>query len=331
MKKILVTGASGYIGKHCIAELINEGYHVKGTVRNLSQGKQIKSDIEEFLKQSINLNFIETSLNHNSGWEEAVKDCDGILHVASPFPSGHVKNENDLILPAKEGTLRVLNAAKASGVERVIMTSSNAAISNGHVGIDSFDESYWTNIEGKGITAYTKSKTLAEKVAWEFVTNNSEIKLTTINPVLVWGPGIGNHLNSASLAIFKMLYKKEQPMLPKIIIPIVDVRDVAKMHINALKNDNSIGKRFLLSENTYWMKELSKCIIQLGYNAPSIEAPDFLIRILAIFDKKIKQALPYLGVNFSLNTDRAKNILGFNPVSLKETCKDTAEYFNKLL
>jgi dihydroflavonol-4-reductase len=331
MEKILVTGASGYIAKHCIAELIKCGYKVKGSLRDLSIAKQIKSDIEDFLKQSIELEFVEAALNHDSGWDKAVKNCNGILHVASPFPAGQVENENDLIIPAKEGTLRVLNAAKTAGIERVIMTSSNAAISYGHVDIVLFDETHWTNIESRGITAYTKSKTIAEKVAWEFVAENPEIKLTTINPVLVWGPGIGNHLHSASLAVFKMLFKKEQPMVPKIILPIVDVRDVAKMHVNALKNDKSIGQRFLLSENTYWMKEISKCLIQLGYKAPSFEAPDFLIRILAKFDKNVKQAIPYLGFKFSLNTNHARNVLGFNPIPLKETCKDTAEYLSALL
>ena len=243
----------------------------------------------------------------------------------------YIENENDLIIPAKEGTMRVLNAAKNSGIKRVVITSSNAAISYGHKDIDEYDENNWTNIEAMGITAYTKSKTIAEKSAWDFVSDNPGIKLTAINPVLVWGPGIGNHLHSSSLAIFKMLFKKEQPMVPKIIIPTVDVRDVAKMHVNALKIDESIGKRFLLSENTYWMKEISQCIKDLGYNAPTMEAPDFLIKLMAKFDKSLVAAIPHLDFRFTLNTNQARDILGFNPFSLKDTCKDTANYFKAIL
>ena len=331
MKKILVTGASGYIAKHCVAELIKEGYSVKGTIRDINKGAGVKTDLEDYLKQSIDLEFVETTLDHDNGWEEAVKDCDGILHVASPFPRKYIENENDLIIPAKEGTMRVLNAAKNSGIERVVITSSNAAISYGHKDIDEYDENNWTNIEAKGVTAYTKSKTIAEKSAWDFVSDNPEIKLTAINPVLVWGPGIGNHLHSSSLAIFKILLKKEQPMVPKIIIPTVDVRDVAKMHVNALKIDESIGKRFLLSENTYWMKEISQCIKDLGYNAPTMEAPDFLIKLMAKFDKSLVAAIPHLGFRFTLNTKQARDILGFNPFSLKDTCEDTANYFKAIL
>jgi dihydroflavonol-4-reductase len=331
LKKILVTGASGYIAKHCLAELIKEGYSVKGTARDRSKGAAVKVDLENHLNQDIDIEFVETTLNDDRGWDEAVEGCDAIMHVASPFPRKYIENEDDLIIPAKEGTIHVLNAAKNAGVERVIITSSNAAISYGHKGIDVFDESCWTNIDAESVTAYTKSKTIAEKSAWDFVSKNPEIKLTTINPVLVWGPGIGNHLHSSSLAIYKMLFKKEQPMVPKIIIPIVDVRDVAKMHVSALKTDNSIGKRFLLSENTYWMKDISQCLKDLGYNAPTMEAPDFLIKLMAKFDKSLVAALPHLGFRFTLNTNQAKKILGFNPIPLKDTCRDTADYLSDLL
>ncbi len=331
MKKILVTGASGYIAKHCIAELIYGGYNVKGTVRDLQKARTVKNDLENHLNRKIEIDFAETTLDDTNGWDEAVEGCDAVMHVASPFPRRYIKNEDDLIIPAKEGTLNVLNAAKNAGIERIIITSSNAAISYGHGNKDNFDEKCWTNIDSDSITAYTKSKTIAEKSAWDFVSKNSEIRLTVINPVLVWGPGIGNHLHSSSLTIYKMLLKKEQPMVPKIIIPTVDVRDVAKMHISALNRDESIGKRFLISENTYWMKDISQCLKDLGYNAPTIQAPDFLIKLMAKFDKSLVAALPHLGFKYSLDTKQAKKILGFNPISLRDTCKDTADYLSKLI
>ena len=172
LKKILVTGASGYIAKHCLLELIKGGYSVKGTVRSLAKGNNVKVDLAKHLNKDINIEFVETTLDNSRGWDKAVEGCDAILHVASPFPRKHIENENDLIIPAQEGTIHVLNAAKKVGIERVVITSSNAAISYGHENKDTFDETCWTNIDADSVTAYTKSKTIAEKSAWDFVSKN---------------------------------------------------------------------------------------------------------------------------------------------------------------
>ena len=331
MKKVLVTGASGYIAKHIIVELGKIGYSIRGTVRDLDQSDIIKSDVEEALKSKINIEFVKTSLNSDEGWIEAAKGCDIILHTASPFPAKQVKNENDLILPAKEGTLRVLDAALKNSISRVIITSSNAAVYGGNKHISEFDENIWTNIDSENISAYTKSKTIAEKAAWEFASQNPSLKITTINPVLVWGPGIGNHLSSASLNIFKMIMKKEMPIIPRMKVPLVDVRDVANAHINAMDNEDAIGKRFLLCENTYWMKDVSGKMKELGYNSPTLVAPDFLIKLFSIADSTLKETIPFLGYDYRVKSNQAKKVLRFNPIKFEKTLKDTGQYLDKII
>ena len=331
MKKILVTGANGYIAKHIILDLYKKNYSVIGTVRNLEYANTIKNDIETHLGRPIDIEFVKADLNSDNGWEDAVINCEAILHTASPFPSKRPKNENDLIIPAKEGTIRVLKAALNHSIKRVIITSSNAAVYDGNRHITEFDENIWTNINAKGVSAYTKSKTIAEKSAWEFVSDNPGLKLSTINPVLVWGPGIGSHLSSASLKIFKMIIKREMPMIPRMKVPLVDVRDVAKAHISALENDQSIGKRFLICEDTHWMKNIGMKMKSMGYNAPTRVSPDFLIKLLSLFDATLKEAVNKLGYDYSINCNQAHSILDFNPIKLEDTIEDTHNYLNELI
>ena len=331
MKKVLVTGSNGYIAKHIILELYKRNYSVRGTVRDLNYAHIIQSDIEKHLGRKIDIEFVEANLNLDAGWENAVENCEAILHTASPFPLEKPKNEDDLILPAKEGTLRVFNAALSKSINRIIVTSSSAAVYDGNKKITSFDENIWTNIHTRGVSAYTKSKTIAEKSAWDFVSKHPIIQLSTINPVLVWGPGIGNHLSSASLNIFKMLMKREMPMIPRIKVPLVDVRDVAKAHVDAIELNDSIGKRFLLCENTYWMRDISYKMNSLGYNAPTVVAPDFLIKFLALFNNTLKEAARKLKYDYCINSNQAKAILGFNPIEIKKTLQDTHNYLNNLI
>ena len=330
MKKILVTGANGFIAKHIILNLLENNYKVRGTLRNLSLSEIIKSDIKKYFDSSFDIEFFKASLDSDKGWNEAINGCDIILHTASPFPKKKPKNESDLINPAREGTLRVLNAAQQNSVERVIVTSSNAAVYDGNKHITEFDEKSWTNINEKGVSAYTKSKTIAEQAAWDFVSKNPSIKLSTINPVLVWGPAIGNHSNSTSLIICRMLMNREMPMIPRMKVPLVDVRDVAKAHISSIENNNSIGKRFLLCENTYWMKDISLKMKKMGYNSPTIVAPDFLIKFLSNFDSTLKEASSKLGYDYLIKSNQAKNILGFDPIKIEKTIEDTYIYLKSI-
>ena len=331
MKKVLVTGANGYIAKHIIADLYKNKFSVIGTLRNIQKAKTVQSDIENHLGHKIDIAFKEVCLDSDEGWDDAVSGCDAIMHTASPFPIKYVKNEMDLINPAKEGTLRVMNAAKNNSIDRIIVTSSNAAVYAGNKHITSFDETMWSNLDSKNVRAYTKSKTVAEKAAWEFAKKNSSIVLTTINPVLVWGPGIGNHSSSASLKIFDMLIKKALPMVPKVKMPLVDVRDVSMAHVNALKLKNAENQRFLICQGTYWFYDICKILIEMNISAPNKQAPSFLIRFLSLFDKKLKEITPFLDYNFEIKSDKAKKIIDFNPIKLEKTLKDTKSYLSNLL
>ena len=328
MKKVLVTGASSFIAKHCLSELILSGYKTKGTLRSINKADQIKKDLEHHLEQSINIEFSQADLCSDNGWDHAVEGCDIVMHVASPFTFKQPKDENDMIVPAKEGTLRVLNAAKKAAVHRIILTSSNAAIWFGNFDIKEYNETNWTNINHNLIDPYTKSKTMAENAAWDFVQKNEEMQLTAINPVAVWGPGIGDHLHATSLTYFKMIMKNEIPGVPRMKIPIVDVRDVAKMHVKSLETEAAIGKRFLLSEKEYWFLDIANELRFLGYNTPKRQIPNFMVKLMSIFDETMKPSIPYLGFDYRLITDQAKEILGFNPIDHNKTLKDTAEYID---
>ena len=331
MKKILITGGTSYIGKHCIAQLLKKKYQVRTTVRDLSKTHTISLDIENYLQSKIELEFIKADLTNDNGWKEAVKGCDAILHVASPFPRNFKGEKSDLIIPARDGTKRVLRAARDNEVYRLIITSSNAAISGGQPNIFTFNENNWTNLESENLSAYSISKTLAEKEVWNFANRYKEMKLTTINPALVLGPGIGEQSNSASIQIFKMLLNREIPFIPDIYISIVDVRDVAKMHISALENINSIGKRFLLCENVYRIKKLSLKLIELGYQAPTLVVPSFFVKLASLFDNRINEIMPLLGKSYEINSNLAKEQLGFKPIPMCDTLKDMAAYLRYYL
>ncbi len=331
MKRILVTGASGYIAKHVIADLYKRDFTVRGTVRDLSYSDTVKSDIEAHLGKEIDIEFIEANLNIDEGWSDAVSGCEAVMHTASPFPLNHFGDEQELIRPAKEGTVRVLEAAAKNSVNRVVLTSSNAAVYAGNRHISEFNEDIWSNIDIKGMRAYTKSKTIAERAAWDFVSQNESLKLTTVNPVLVWGPGIGDHLRSASLTLFKMLMNREMPMVPNMKIPVVDVRDVSLAHVNALENEESFGKRFLVCEGAYWMIDVCRKMQEIGIDAPTRVAPSLFIRIMSMFDKKLKDTVPFLDYEYTIDCARARQTLAFDPVSIDQSIRDTREYLNSLI
>ena len=331
MKKICVTGAAGFVAMATIAELIKDGYKVKGTLRNTNQSSQVKTDLEEHLNKTIDIDFIKADLTQDEGWDEAVSGCDAIMHVASPFPAKAPKNSDDILIPAIGGTTRVLNAAAQSGIDRVVMTSSNAAIWFGNFNETHYDESTWSNINHNGIDDYTKSKTLAEKKAWELAEQNQQIKLTSINPSVVWGPGIGNHLKSTSLGLFKMIIKKEMPVVPNMKIPFVDIRDVAKMHVSALKVDDAVGKRFLITNEPAWMINFCNQVRDLGYEAPNKVAPNFMMKLISLVDSSMKPTIPMLGHDYFLNTYQAREILDFDPIPVETTIRDTASYLEKYL
>ena len=335
MTKVLLTGASGYIGKHITLQLLNQGYEVRASVRNLSKSSEVRDAVLPHLLDSNNmdarLTFIELDLEKDAGWVDALKGIDVLMHTASPFPLISPKDENELIRPAVDGTLRALRAAKESGVKRVILTSSVAAIygCNLPAGASAYDETMWTDVEHPvGRVAYTKSKTLAERAAWNFVKNEApEIALTTINPVLVLGAPLDKNFGSSISLVERILLGKD-PMLPDLKFSIVDVQDVAKMHVNSIKIDSSKGERILAAAGTKSFVDIAK-LLKAAYpksKVKSAKAPTFLIYFLSLFDSTIKGILPQLGKPMNVSGAKATRVLGINFTSTDVTLRESADY-----
>ena len=338
MTNVLITGASGYIGKHITLQLLNQGYEVRASVRNLAKSAEVRDAVRPHLLDSSNLDsrltFVELDLEKDSGWDVALQGIDVLMHTASPFPLASPKDENDLIRPAVDGTLRALKAAKSAGVKRVILTSSMAAIYGRELsaGVSEYDETMWTDVThpvGRG--AYTKSKTLAEKAAWDYIKSDApEIALTTINPVLVLGTPLDKNFGS-SISVVERILKGSDPMLPDLKFAIVDVRDVAKMHVDAIKIEETKGERILSSSETKSFVEIAKYLksIYPQSKVKTTQAPTAIIKLLSIFDGTIKTILPQLGKPMKINNAKAKRLMGMNFIPVEVTLRDSADYLIK--
>jgi dihydroflavonol-4-reductase len=338
MSTVLLTGAGGYIGKHVALQLLNKGYDVRASVRDLKRSQEVKDAITPHLASGVDLEksltFVLLDLNKDSGWDEALAGVDVLMHTASPFPIASPKNEDEIIRPAVDGTLRALRAAKAAGVKRVVLTSSVAAIYGCDlpVGVSEFDETMWTDVTHPvGSVAYTKSKTLAEKAAWDFVTSQAtEIALTTINPVLVMGAPLDHHYGS-SISVVERVLKGKDPMLPDLRFGIVDVKDVAKMHVDCIEVKATFGERILASSGTLSFVQIAE-IIKSAYpesKTKTGKAPNFLIKFLANFDADIKAVLPMLGKPMLVSNKKAKSLLGMTFISAETSVKDSAAFLIK--
>jgi dihydroflavonol-4-reductase len=338
MSTVLLTGAGGYIGKHVALQLLNKGYDVRASVRDLKRSQEVKDAITPHLAPGVNLEkaltFVLLDLNKDSGWDEALAGVDVLMHTASPFPIASPKNEDEIIRPAVDGTLRALRAAKAAGVKRVVLTSSVAAIYGCDLptGVSEFDETMWTDVTHPvGSVAYTKSKTLAEKAAWDFVTSQAtEIALTTINPVLVMGAPLDRHYGS-SISVVERVLKGKDPMLPDLRFGIVDVKDVAKMHVECIDVKTTFGQRILASSGTLSFVQIAE-IIKSAYpesKTKTGKAPNFLIKFLANFDADIKAVLPLLGKPMLVSNTKAKSLLGISFISAEASVKDSAAFLIK--
>ena len=330
MKKILVTGGNSYIGKHCIAQLIDKKYSVKTTVRSKEKANQLNLDLTKYLKRDTKIEYVVADLLVDDGWDEAMDNIDAVFHVAGPYDLSPQGPAEDHIRPHEEGTIRVLNAAKNKNVKRVILTSTAGTVWMGTPLVESLDESNWNDVSRKNLSPYMKGKTLGERAAWDFVEKNKDINFTSILPQLVFGPGIGDHRECSTMKMFNMFAKKELPIAPKMKAGISDVRDVAKMHIAALENDESIGRRFIVCSQPFWYKEMSEKLIELGYNGPTFEPPNFLVRFMSIFDPAVKSIVDILGLDFRFDLSPAEKILGYKPISVDKTFSDNGEYLKSL-
>jgi nucleoside-diphosphate-sugar epimerase len=316
-ESVLVTGGSGFIGSHCILDLLRAGYRVRTTVRSPER----EATVRELLgaESADALSFVTADLTADAGWEDAVSGCDFVLHVASPFPLGAPKHEDDLIVPAREGALRVLAAARDAQVRRVVMTSSFAAIGYGVAPRDvPFTEEDWSNPDGNDISAYAKSKTLAERAAWDFVAREgSGLELAVVNPVGVFGPVLGPDF-STSIQLVKRLLEGSIPGLPRVAYGIVDVRDVADLHRRAMTEPGAAGERFLAVAGEFMsVPEIAAVLRErMGADAkkvPTRVLPDWLVRLVSRFDSSVKQIVPELGKVKQASNEKAKRVLAWSP------------------
>lgn len=303
--------------------MLNAGYAVRGTVRSLQRAGEVSASLARHADVS-RLSFAQADLDADTGWEAAVSGCAHVLHVASPFPVRQPRDEQELIRPAVQGTLRVLRAAAAAGVERVVQTSSMVAVMYGHPRERSapFTEADWTRIETPGVTAYAKSKTLAERAAREFVAQDrSGMHYASVNPGLVLGPALDRDIG-ASAAIVQMMLRGKYPGAPRMAIPCIDVRDVARMHRLALEVDAPSGGRYLGCADCLWMIEIARAIrASLGKAArrvPSRELPDWAVRIAGIFDPAARLAVPELGKQLQVDTSGTRRTLGITFIPAPE-------------
>ena len=337
MSTILVTGGSGFVGSHTILQLLAAGHQVRTTIRNLKR----EGDVRTLLKvggaePGDRLSFVAADLTNDTGWLEAVAGCEYVLHVASPLPERVPKDENELIAPAREGTLRVLRASRDAGVKRVVLTSSFAAVGYGHKQRNEpFTEQDWTDPNCNDVLPYTKSKTLAEHAAWNFMAGEGgNLELSVINPVGVFGPVLGPDY-SASILIVQRMMDGAMPGAPRLYFGVVDVRDVADLHIRAMTHPAAKGERFLAVAGDFMsMQEIAKVLKnRIGAAArrvPIRQVPNWMVRLVAIKDPAAKQILPELGKKKNATNEKARRILGWTPRSNEEAIVATAESLVRL-
>jgi len=333
---VLVTGGSGFIGAHCILRLLGTGYRVRTTVRSLEREADVRAMLKAGgVEPGDALSFAAADLMSDAGWPQAVAQCDYVLHVASPFPAGVPDHEDDLIVPAREGALRVLRAARDAGVKRVVLTSSFAAIGYGSKPTDvPYSEENWTDLSGGNVSAYVKSKTLAERAAWDFIAREAGgLELSVINPVGIFGPTLGADYATSIMLVQRMM--DGFPACPKLSIGLVDVRDVAALHLLAMTHSAAKGQRFLAVAGDFLsLLEVAKILkARMGASArrvPAREAPNWLLHVGALFDPSIKGILPELGKRKNATNAKAKSVLGWVPRPNDEAVVAAAESLVRL-
>ena len=326
MEKVLVTGATGFIGLHCIKQLLDRGYSVNGTLRSQDRQTEVVDSLERNNTPTRHLSLFEVDLNRDSGWDSAIRDCNYVLHVASPFVLTD-EDEDFFVKPAVEGVQRALKFSKKHNVKKVILTSSFAAI---HETLndrqESFNEEDWSNPNKPGISFYAKSKTMAELAAWEFMEmENPDFSLAVINPVLVMGPSLTKDIGTSN-SLVKNMINGSVPGTPKIHIGIVDVRDVASAHILAMESSGANGERIIVSEKELWVHEVAAILRDAGFNkTPKVVFPKWLMKIVALFRKDLALMIPMIGKRRDVSSSKARELLGWKPMKAELSIIDTAQ------
>jgi len=326
---VLVTGGTGFLGGWCIVELLRQGYSVRTSVRSREREPELRSIVAAQGLDPDRLSVVEADLERDDGWIYAVAGCKYVLHVASPFPPKQPKDPDELIVPAREGTLRVLRSALDADVERVVVTSSVAAIRNtrGVPGPGPRTEEHWTDPDNTALTPYTRSKTIAELAAWELVRERGvEDRLAVINPGAIIGPTLSKD-HSYSLELIQRLLRG-LPAAPRIGFTLVDVRDVAALEIAAMTAPAAGGQRYIAADRFMWMTDVSR-VLRVGLGgagdkAPTRTLPNVAVRAMSLFDPSLRSIVPDLGKRVEYSSDKARTQLGWEPRPIEDSIRDCA-------
>ncbi|WP_299465454.1 aldehyde reductase [uncultured Microscilla sp.] len=331
--KVLVTGITGFIGSHIAIQLLNEGYQVRGSLRNTQRIASIKEVIAQYTSHIDNLSFVEAELTQAQSWDAATQGVDYVQHVASPLSASLPKHEDELIVPAKEGAENVLQAAIKNGVKRVVMTSSVAAIGYGNMKgntTKAYTEAHWTDIQDrKDTTPYIRSKTIAEKAAWQVMeANDTTMELVTIQPVAVMGPVLEKDYGT-SAELVKKLLDGDFPGAPKFGFSVVDVRDVADLQIKAMEQPEAAGQRFICNAGFHWVSEIAEIMRekypQYKKRMPKFSLPNFAVRLFGMFDPATRSVMNELGKKRVFDNSKAINMLDWQPRNTQEALLATAD------
>lgn len=329
---VLVTGATGFVAMHCILKLLDGGWTVRGTLRDLRRADALADVLARHGATRERLQFAQADLGDDRGWAEAVRGCEYVLHVASPVPAAPPKNPEEVIAPAREGTLRVLRAAAAAGVKRVVLTSSTAAVFSGHPrdGGRTYDEADWSDLDA-GLTAYERSKTLAERAAWDYVASlpaASRPELVAVLPGAVLGPVLDKDF-SVSGEIVRKLLTREFPGCPDLGWALVDVRDLAEAHVAAMTRPEAAGQRFIVAGEHTPMERVARILAAhfgpRGFRIPTGRLPGWLLRVVALWDAGAALTVGELGRRQDVTSERARAVLGWRPRPIERMVVDMGE------
>ena len=328
-KTVLVTGGSGFLGGWCVAELLRRGYRVRTTVRDLAREEGVRAGLAAEVDAGERLSFMAADLGDDDGWAEAASGCDYVLHVASPFPPKQPKDPDELIVPAREGTLRVLRAGLDAGAERVVVTSSVAAVRNSPGRRPGpLTEEDWTDPDNLSLTPYTRSKTIAERAAWSLAEERgARERLAVVNPGAILGPLLGEGRSYSLEMVARLL--RGVPGTPRLGFSIVDVRDVAALHVDAMTAPEAAGERFIAIARFLWMAEVAAVLRErLGEAAakvPKRTVPNLAVRAMGLFDPSVRSIVGDLGKKVEMSSEKARTRLGWTPRPVEETIVDCAQ------
>jgi dihydroflavonol-4-reductase len=328
--RVLVTGGSGFLAEWQIVRLLQQGYEVRASLRGLARTEEVRAAVAREIDPGGRLAFVAADLSREDGWGEAAKGCRFVLHIASPFPVAQPKNPDELVVPARDGALRVLRAAVAAKVERVVMTSSSAALSDPPLRPRpvALTEAHWTDVDAPGITPYIKSKTMAEHAAWEFMrTQGGDTEFAVVLPTLIVGPVLSRDL-AASVHVVRRLLAGDMPGLPRLGFPFVDVRDVADLQMLAMTRPEAAGERIAGAGQFLWLEEAASILRRrLGpeaANVPTRKVPNLVVRLAALRDPAVRSVLRELGQRRVVSSEKAQRLFGWTARPVEDSLTDCA-------